>query len=275
MCKVGMVSNDVFDLEEIMASPKEMRQSRMLDYLGRYDYILKKNLPGWIPLSFEKKKILEIGSGATMGWAPIAAFLGCESYVCCEPMFNEAIRSDVRFQNLYLKKMHRDLLCPMFGPRLSFDQFLKRIDERVRVERQAYHSMNHSGSYDVMLSNSVLEHVFPLNDTLDRMRAESASGCRYLHDVDFGNHAPTEWPFENIYDAPMASATKKHLGNINLFRVSDVHEMFLKAGFDSQFVPIVRIDPDSSVNMIHSDWTDRYDMENLNVKTAFFVGSSK
>ena len=272
MRKLGLVSTDRFDLEEIMASPKEMRHSRMLDYQCRYNYLLHEKLSDWHPLAFEKKSILEIGSGATMGWAPVAVFQGCESYVCCEPMFNEDIRNDKRF-HLYLEKMHRDLLCPMFGPRLSFDQFLKRMDNCVQVERQVYHAMDYSGSYDLILSNSVLEHVFPLDATLNRMWDESLSGCRYLHDVDFGNHAPTKFPFENIYDTAIEIAKRSHEGNINLFRARDVQEKFLEVGFGSQFVPVVRVKLGDYENKIHCDWTDRYEEEELNIKTALFVGS--
>lgn len=267
------VPNDFFDIEDVLRDPKLMRPTRLFDYLNRFEHMLRKFDPDWQPLSFNGKRVLEIGSGPTMGWAPLAVFLGCESYVCCEPYFQEQIRTDERFEHAYLRKVFLDLSA-LYGNLCGYGQFITRLHNRVAVERRPYLDMKSHGPYDLFLSNSVLEHVFPLQDTVVRMRREAAPDCRYIHSVDFTSHTTADWPFAGIYDRSLREAREASRGSLNLLRPTDIHKIFLEAGFADRWTPVVCNDQNDVAAGIHDDWASAYAQEVLNVMTGLFSGEA-
>jgi len=265
-------NSTMFSIESILNCPKQMRHSRMLDLLLRYDFLLKnRNFPFRV-LEFNRKKVLELGCGPTMGFGPIAVFLGCDTYVSCEPMFNDEIRSNKIFLDVFLKKLHRDLLVPIFGDRLTFVEWVKKIENSVIVEKCTYLDMEYCSSYDYVISNSVLEHVslIQIDQTINRLKQESNIGLKFLHDVDYGNHASTDWVFENLYNICFNEAREQNKPHINLLRCSDLLGLFTNANFECSSIPIVSID--NSHKNIHSSWSNLYDKDTLSTKTSLIVG---
>lgn len=270
--KILKNKNIFYSIDDILKSTKLMRHSRMLDILLRYEHILKSRKESFSVFNFENKNILEIGCGPVIGFAPIAIFLGCKSYTGIEPMFNNGILSNVVFQKTYLFKLYRDLLVPLFGSLMTFQEFLNKLISNVTIYNCNYLDLEFRLKYDYILSNSVLEHIFPLDDTVRRLAEESTKDTQFIHDVDFGNHLNKSWFFETIYDHEMNDAKKFHSPHINLYRSGDILDLFESNGLNCKCIPIVTESTEEK-NSIHESWLKKYNKQSLITKTALFISS--
>jgi SAM-dependent methyltransferase len=98
------------------------------------------------------------------------------------------------------------------------------------------HSMGQvaSASYDVVISNAVLEHVGQLPLAARELFRITASGGHGYHQVDFRNHRDFELPLEHLLLSPadfqrVLDATNGEVGCQH--RVRNVSQMFEAAGF--------------------------------------------
>jgi hypothetical protein len=119
---------------------------------------------------------------------------------------------------------------------------------------------------DVVLSQSVLEHVFPLSATVAKLAQIQSPKTRFLHLVDFGNHYPTENPFEGLYVAPADAYIKKRGRAINCLRMSDVARLFEVTGVSATIVPTRVIE--TLKGPVHETWSARYGDEDLRTQLA-------
>ena len=83
---------------------------------------------------------------------------------------------------------------------------------------------------DIVLSQSCLEHVFPIEGTFESWRKYRIPATRFLHLVDFGNHYPTGKPFEGLYEHPPADYIARRGQGDQSLRVSDIARLFAKFG---------------------------------------------
>ncbi|MEO5369283.1 MAG: class I SAM-dependent methyltransferase [Magnetococcus sp. DMHC-1] len=261
-----------YDLDAIFASPKYSRTQRAFDFLNRYEMIIRRVHPDWAPLDFAGKRVLELGCGPNLGWGPLAVFLGCSAYVSTEPMFDPAVWDHPQFKNPYLLGCYRDF-TGLFGPRLEFDAFCRMVRERITVVPDTHLQKSLGGDFDIMLSNSVLEHISPLPESIAALRSLAAPGGRFLHCVDFGSHRPLSHPLQEIYTMEPEAYFRKQGRHVNLFRATDILEFFQKNGFSCQMTPYYSAReyyPDT----LHPYWKDRYDPEILFLKVGIFHGST-
>lgn len=256
-----------YDIDEVIASPKHMRQQRLYDFLSRYERILDRNTD-WVSLSFEGKNVLELGCGPLMGWAPLAIFSGCERYTCIEPQFNYRIFRSDEIKNRYLLPLHKDLSA-VYGRNMTFQEFTEEISERVEILASEVLEAELQGPYNVLLSNSCLEHIHGLKESLRKLRAVSSEDCRFLHLVDFGNHRSTASPFKDMYSMEPEAYFQKFGRHINLLRLPDVARCLRESQFDHVTVPYYSFDEfyDDEI----CDYWKRYDMEELFIKTVIFA----
>jgi SAM-dependent methyltransferase len=265
-------ANDgAFEIDDIVSSQKHMRSQRLYDFLSRYEAIADRALGEWQPLEFADNRVLEIGCGPLLGWAPLAIFMGCRGYVCVEPMFNPAVLDSQKVREHYLPSLHKDFTA-IYGPRMDFDDFLARFLNDVTVERCGLAEARIDQPVDVVLSNSVLEHIHPLKDAVAALQRVSAPGSRFLHLVDFGNHRATRNPFDGMYGVEPAVYRAKVDSSINLLRGSDVVRLFRDAGFAVDLVPYYRA-PEFHDGDIGDYWRERQADEDLFLKAALLVGT--
>ncbi len=267
--KLGLRQTDIPEVEDILSSRKHMRPQRHYDFLSRYEAILSANC-SWEPISFDGKRVIEMGSGPVLGWAAMGVFLGCEEYFCVDPYFNPKILEAPAYKDAYLLNVYKDLSA-LYSQRMTFEEFLSRMDERVVIVREVLLDSNLEGKFDLALSNSCFEHVFPLEETIVRLHELTAPGGRFIHLVDFGNHQGTKSPFEGLYTVTPEERFAKNGRLVNLARGKDVLRIFKEAGFEAVLVPYCPF-PEYYNETPISYWTERYTAEELFLKTALIAG---
>ncbi len=117
-----------------------------------------------------------------------------------------------------------------------------------------------------------MEHIFPLNESLKYLRDITKENVRFIHVVDFGNHLGTKNPFMHIYENTPGYFYKRFGRTINLYRPSDVLAMHVNNGFEARMTPYYYF-KEFYNKPIHSYWTERYNEEELFLKTVILTDS--
>jgi SAM-dependent methyltransferase len=254
--------------DEIAQDPKLMRAQRVYDFLSRYEAILSR-VVGWNPLEWRNSRVLELGCGPLLGFLPLAVFLGAESCLAVDPGGVPGVLEHEAIRNRYFKGVHNDLKA-IYGPRMEFEEFMAGLREKIFVERARILDMEEpEHRFDVVLSNSCLEHVDPLNGSLRRISDMCLPDCRYIHLVDFGNHRDKADPFGGMYVRTPEQYTAKYGRGVNLLRAPDVLSSLREAGFDAVMTPYVEA-PELLPGRISDYWTERYERKDLAVRVALF-----
>ncbi|MGF1610215.1 MAG: hypothetical protein ACFCUQ_12520 [Kiloniellales bacterium] len=222
-------------IDDLLAEPKNMRAQRPYDFLSRYEAILARTI-GWRPLDFAGRRVMELGCGPMLGWGPLALYRGAAAFVAVEPAFVPGVLDDPRVVEGYLLPLHKDLTA-IYGPLMDFAVWRAALAGRVELHRCPLLDLPDMVPVDVVLSNSCLEHIFPLAESLRRLAALQAPDCRFLHLVDFGNHHSTRRPFHDIYRLEPEDYWRIHGREINLVRWPAMLEVFAAAGLPARFVP--------------------------------------
>jgi hypothetical protein len=256
-----------FSVLDVVQSPKYMRPQRAVDFLLRYERIIQKENPAW-KLDFTGKNVLEVGSGPLLGFAPFAVFMGCRQYVCLEPMYNPEILNHPKVRKYFLM-IHKDLTA-LYGKKMSFEDFFQAITQKVSVYSEPLETFEKEYKFDIILSNSCLEHIQDLKGGLKNLKRISFPQATFLHVVDFGNHSETINPFHRIYMSSPEDYFKRYGRLLNLLRPPDMMELFKINGIDAKLVPYYNFDEMYSES-IHPWWKEKYSLQDLFLKTAFII----
>lgn len=260
----GNKEKGIFPIDEVMGS-KYMRGHRMTDFLVRYKIIVQRHYPLW-NLDFFNKKVLEIGGGPVLGWAPLAIFMGCKRYVHIEPMYNSEITKHPNTKRLFMD-IYKDLTA-LYGPKMSSEVFFDALNKNVVVYKKYLGDFTEENGFEVVLSNSTLEHIVDLDQALHKLSNVVVQGNTFLHLVDFGNHRDAVNPFEGIYARTPDEYFTKYGRNLNLLRCSDIIRLLNKNGFPAELVPYYFEDYSGPIN---DWWSHRYKKDDLFLKVGFFV----
>jgi hypothetical protein len=257
-----------FDVAQIINSSRLMRSQRFYDFLSRYEAILAR-ANGWKNLDFEDRNVLEIGCGQMLGFGPIAIFRGAKSFSGIEPLFDARVLCEPEIVNTYYLSIFKDLSA-IYGARFGFDEFMTRLRDRTDVRAEYLVDLKLPGPFEVVISNSCLEHIFDFEASMAALYKKCTADCRFLHLMDFGNHLPTRNPFDGLYSADRESFWARHGRKINLLRLPEVIGAIDKAGFRVGKVPYSHYG-DTYDGPIHEYWRNRYpDDDVLFLKTAIF-----
>ena len=257
---------------ELMSSPKHSRGIRFAELLLRQEAIAARNM-NWQPIIFEDRRVVEIGCGPLGGFGPMAIFCGATSFESAEPEWDEALFFDPQVIEKYHRLHHADLVS-LFGKKLSFDEFVTAMRERLVVTRTGFEQAPIEEKVDVVLSQSVLEHVFPLEDTIRKLSQIQHPRTQFLHLVDFGNHYPTQNPFEGLYDQPASEYIAKRGRAINCLRLSDVQSLFEAYGIAAEMIPS-RVYNGEYPGQLHPWWTQRYQDADLNTQLCLVASPGR
>jgi hypothetical protein len=267
--KLRRSRHDRPQLADILASPKALRSQRPYDFLSRYETIIGRH-HDWPNIDFSDRSVIEIGCGPMLGWAPLAVFLGCRRYTCVEPYIDLEVLRAPQLVEGYFLGLHRDLTA-LYGPHQPFEAFLADLFARVEVVDRELLAADITGPYDVMLSNSCLEHIFPLEPSLARLKELAANDCRFIHLVDFGNHRSRREPFAGLYEVEPEAYLATHGRGINLLRGVDVLRCFRDQGFAATLVPYYSAE-EFYQGEVAEYWSDRYQPAELFLKVALIAG---
>jgi SAM-dependent methyltransferase len=254
---------------DILANAGLMRPQKPHDFLSRYEAILARAVD-WEPLDFQDKRVLEIGCGPLFGFVPLAVFLGARSGMCLEPSMNPDVLDHPGIVSTYFRGLHADL-CAIHGPRMDFGEFMDALKTRMRLERAPLQEADLGDGVDVVLSNSCLEHIRPLEESLAVLGRAAAPGCRFLHSVNFSDHRDKAEPFKNIYTRMPEQFFSVFGLSLNLYRPSEVRRALESAGFETRMTPYV-VREDLVPERIHPHWRDGFDRRELAVRVALFSG---
>jgi hypothetical protein len=263
----GLKGGPAWTAEELLSSSKHGRGIRFAELLLRQEAVVRQTRP-WEPLDFSGKRVVEIGCGPLAGFAPLAIFCGATSFESAEPEWDPQLFHSELISDRYLRTFHADLSA-LYGPRMEFAPFRQALRKRLSVHRCGFEAAPLGGPADIVLSQSCLEHVFPLDATVAKLASIQNARTRFLHLVDFGNHYPTGNPFEGLYDQPPATYIARRGKTINLLRAPDVQSLFTHHGIAAQTITSRSI---VYGGVIHPWWRERYDEKALFTQLALLVG---
>jgi SAM-dependent methyltransferase len=257
----------LLDLDEIVNTPRLMRSQRFYDFFSRYEAILKRTC-GWEEIDFVGKRVLEIGCGPQLGFGPLALFRGAESFSSMDPGYDPSILDAKIIVERYFLQIHKDLSA-VYGVDKGFVEFMNDLKTRTHVVAEPLIGTRLKGPFDVIISNSCLEHVFDFEDSMKVLFELSAPDCRFLHLVDFSNHRGTHNPFDDLYSEHPDVYLKKHDDAINLLRAPDILSAMKNAGFDVEISTYTSY-PEFYKGSLDTYWSDRYSEEELFLRTAIY-----
>lgn len=255
--------------KELMSSQKFTRGIRFAEFLMRQEAIVRRSMT-FPALDFKGKRVVEVGCGPLGGYGPLAIFRGAVSFESAEPEWDAAVFEAPEIIEKYLRIFHADLVA-LYGPLMEFGEFQEALRSKMQVHRCGFEAAPIEGPVDVVLSQSVLEHVFPLEQTVAKLAVIQSSETRFLHLVDFGNHYPTADPFDGLYSVPPEEYIRKRGRAINLLRPPDIARMFEEHSISARVIP--------SRTLLHgaqgakvSPWSEQYDVDALRVHLALVAG---
>jgi hypothetical protein len=264
----GLKRGPAWTPAELLSSAKHSRGIRFAELLLRQEAVARRAMP-WQPLNFEGGRVVEIGCGPLAGFGPLAVFCGAKSFESAEPEWDASLFFGAEVRERYLHTFHADL-CALYGPRMEFPAFTAALKDRMRIHCGGF-SAPIEGQVDIVLSQSCLEHVFPLEAMVAKLAAIQNKSTRFLHLVDFGNHYPTGNPFDGLYEQPPADYIAHRGKAINLLRAPDVESLFVRHGIAVNMIAS-RIMRDGFTGAIHPWWRERYDDAALFTQLALVAG---
>ncbi len=257
---------------DLLASVKHRQGVRFAELLLRQEAILTRET-NWKPLDFEAVRVVEIGCGPLAGYGPLAVFRGAASYESAEPEWDPDLFTGGKIAQEYLYPLHADF-CALYGPRMDFETFRTALREKIAVHCSGFEAAPIGGQADIVLSQSCMEHVFPLEATIDKLAEIQTPQTRFLHLVDFGNHYLTPSPFDGLYEQPPEAYIARRGKAINMLRSSDILTLFENSGIPARMIPS-RVVPDAYSGTIHAWWRERYDDEALFTQLALVASTGE
>lgn len=251
---------------ELMASAKYARGVRFAELLMRQEAILARERSR-VPIDFAGAHVIEIGCGPLAGFGPLAIFRGATRYESAEPEWAPTMLDQPLVIEKYLRVMHADFTA-LYGPLMRFDDFRTALRDRMTIHTAPFGDAPIAGPGDVILSQSVVEHVFPLESLFIQIQAVAKPDARHLHLIDFGNHYPTANPLDGLYNGTAEAYLAERPGAINLLRANEVAALAAKAGLNATLTPIRRLPLPAA---IHPSWPNRASPDDLGVQLALLA----
>lgn len=251
-------------LERILYS-KQANINKSHEFFTRYERILAR-AADWRPLGFENARVLEIGCGPLLGFLPLAAFWGAEICTAVEPSFNPGVLENKQFEERYFKPMWNNMRH-MYGELVPYDAFMQSI-KATDVQRHPILDAEFRGPYDIILSNSCLEHIRPFEESMSRLGKIAGPDARYLHLVNFDNHLGTIYPFKSMYRTEPSNSSRKDL---NFKRDPDVRRTLEAAGFE---VNAYILDQADSLEEKQAEWwREHYSEDELLTRVILYFSA--
>jgi hypothetical protein len=253
---------------ELGAFARQIPGIHFAELLSRQEAIIRR-VAHWEALDFEGKRVVEIGCGPLAGYGPLVVFCGAASFESAEPEWSWELFKSELISAQYLRVLHADLVA-LYGKRMDFRQFTGALKERMAIYKTSFESVPIKGPVDIVLSQSCLEHVFPLDAIVAMLAKLQNPATRFIHLVDFGNHYPTTNPFEGLYDDPPEVYLARRGQAINLKRAPELLDIFCAHGIAASCIP-ARVN-DNYRGTVHPWWRERYDDSALFTHLALFAG---
>ncbi len=255
--------------DELLTSSKHGRGIRFAELLLRQEAVVRRHM-AWEPLDFEGRHVVEIGCGPLAGYGPLAIFCGAAIFESADPEWDQGLFASEPVAARYLRVFHADLVA-LYGARMDFAEFRRALAERLRIHRCGFELAPIKEQVDIVLSQSCLEHLFPIEGTIDKLAAIQTPRTRFLHLVDFGNHYPTGSPFDGLYGQPPAEYIARRGKAMNLLRAPDIAALFTSRRISARVIASRKITPPTQ-SKIHPWWREHYDDDALSTQLVLVAG---
>lgn len=265
----GLRGGPSWQPNELIYSSKHGRGIRFAELLLRQEAVVRRAM-AWEPLDFDGRRVVEIGCGPLGGYGPLAIFCGATFFESAEPEWDPQLFESPEVADKYLFIFHADLVA-LHGERMDFAEFRRRLRERMRIERCGFELFAGGGKADIVISQSCLEHVFPIEGTMDKLAEIQTQATRFLHLVDFGNHYPTGNPLDGLYEQPRDDYIARRGKAMNLLRAPDIDALFRSRNIPARVIPSRNV-METYRGTIHPWWRERYDDAGLFTQLALVAG---
>jgi hypothetical protein len=265
----GLRGGPSWQPNELIYSSKHGRGIRFAELLLRQEAVVRRAMP-WEPIDFDGRRVVEIGCGPLGGYGPLAIFCGAAAFESAEPEWDAGLFESPEVAEKYLFIFYADLVA-LYGQRMGFAEFLKRLRERMHIQRCGFEKFAAAGKADIVISQSCLEHVFPIEGTIDKLAEIQTPATRFLHLVDFGNHYPTGNPLAGLYEQPRDDYIARRGKAMNLLRAPDIDALFKRRDIPARVIPS-RVVKETYRGTIHPWWRERYDDAALFTQLALVAG---
>ena len=250
-----------YSVASVDASPKHADPTKLIDRLHRYEQALGEEI------EFAGKTVLEIGAGPVLGWALVGLARGATKYNVVEPAFNPEV---VDAYSTYFRR-HRQWIRRIVGDVAPVAELLDSGLIHV-VPDSASRTRLPDGSIDLVLSNSVLEHVDDVDALMEELDRVCTRDALQYHVVDFGDHQGGADPFEHLYSQDpdtMRALYRNRRMPINLLRAEQLAE---RLGLRFNVATTVFLEDPSypSVRAPDSYWAEHFTRDQLGVEVAAF-----
>lgn len=265
----GLRGGPSWQPNELIYSSKHGRGIRFAELLLRQEAVVRRAMP-WEPLDFDGRRVVEIGCGPLGGFGPLAIFCGAAAFESAEPEWDAVLFESPEVVEKYHFIFFADLVA-LYGPRMDFAEFRKRLRARFNIQRCGFEKFAAGGKADIVISQSCLEHVFPIEGTMDKLAEIQTPATRFLHLVDFGNHYPTGNPLNGLYEQPRDDYIARRGKAMNLLRAPDIDALFKSRNIPARVVPSRNV-KETYRGAIHPWWRERYDDAALFTQLALVAG---
>jgi len=208
----------------------------------------------WLPRGFaslQHRSVLEVGPGLNFGVALLLKCAGARRVAVTD-------RFLARYQSSYHGRLYRAIreMAAAQLPALDlapFDAFIAGASHasgaveciEMPLERVAE---QHAQSFDVVLSNAVLEHVYDPGAAAKSLYAVLAPGGKGYHQVDFRDHHDFSHPLEYLLQSERdfrLQLERSHCEWGNRFRPHELETHLRNAGFAHPVMHVnMRVAPD-------------------------------
>lgn len=256
-----------YSLDSVLIARKHMDYVHLIDRWERYWRVIEGNTSDVSRkgFNFKDRSVFELGCGPLLGWGSMALFLGASRYYYDEPELQREVVESEKIKGMYFSNFYHELVSN-YGNTLDFEAFYSKM--LTECNPLNLDDDIPGSSKDIILSNSVLEHI-SRNDitcTFERLYKILRADGYFLHCVDFSSHGIGRGAFGNMYNKP-----KKDTGTgiLNLMRLSEIEMALTNTGFKCEHVVYRQADVDK--NDIGPSW-EKYSEEDLTSSVVLFLG---
>lgn len=229
--------------------------------------------------SIPESSVLEVGCGRFVGLAPFVFGLGARRYVGVDPALEPDLFSSREIEMQYLRPAF-DSAREFMKSKLSFSDLdfkfdgidgVRHLISHSKFEQYGVENLSKTEEcFDICVSVSCFEHIRDFSAAVATLSSITHPGTVHVHVVNFSNHLSKKDPFGQLYEAPYDEFGRRWSYNINGLRLSDLLSECAKVGLNLRAFPLDRR-PNALPRNIHPFWLDRYDTEELSVRTALLT----
>ena len=240
--------------------PKHINETSLIDRLLRFQIGIGEEVP------FKGRTVLEIGSGPLLGWGMVAIGLGATKVYALEPAFNPSLLN--AFGTYFTD--HRRQVSRLLGPVDDVQELIR--SGRIEVlGAQADRTTLPDASIDLIISNSVIEHILGLDEVLAELARIASPDCVQFHFIDLKDHVGgrSHDPFGTLYafDPEHRRRMYRRRGSpINMLRTSDIERAF-SAHWSVHTTVLFQDAAYPSIRNAHPYWKEHYSAEELGIES--------